>query len=143
MSVAPCELCERPGGAILWQNDLCRVVQPEEADYPGFCRVILARHVREMTDLGAADRARLMAVVFAVEEAVRETMRPDKVNLASLGNAVPHLHWHVVPRFADDRHFPSPVWCEPRREAPVPAERARRAVALAEAIRARLEALSP
>lgn len=143
MSVAPCELCERPGGAILWQNDLCRVVQPEEEGYPGFCRVILARHVREMSDLGSADRARLMAVVFAVEEAVRETMRPDKVNLASLGNVVPHLHWHVVPRFGDDRHFPSPVWCEPRREAPAAPDRVRRAQALGEAVRARLRALSP
>jgi diadenosine tetraphosphate (Ap4A) HIT family hydrolase len=37
-------------------------------------------------------------------------MAPDKINLASLGNVVPHLHWHVIPRFADDPHFPNPVW---------------------------------
>jgi len=138
-----CEFCERPGGAILWQNDLCRVVEPQEAGYPGFCRVILARHVREMTELGAAERSRLMAVVFAVEEAVRETMRPDKVNLASLGNMVPHVHWHVIPRFRDDPHFPSPVWCAPRRDASVPEERAERAARLASAVRTRLAKLPP
>ena len=51
-----------------------------------------------------------MRVVFAAEAALLEVMAPDKVNLASLGNVVPHLHWHVIPRFADDPHFPNPVW---------------------------------
>jgi diadenosine tetraphosphate (Ap4A) HIT family hydrolase len=42
-------------------------------------------------------------------------MRPDKINLASLGNMTPHLHWHVIPRHAGDRHFPRPIWAEPLR----------------------------
>lgn len=143
MSAPSCELCDQPGGTVLWQNDLFRVVQADEPGYPGFCRVIVARHVRESTDLEPAERARLVAGVFAVEEAVRETMGPDKMNVASLGNAVPHVHWHVIPRFRDDAHFPSPVWCAPRREVAVPAERAERAARLAEAIRARLDRLAP
>ena len=138
-----CPFCDTPGGAILWQNDLCRVVQADEPGYPGFCRVIVARHVRENTDLDPAERARLVAVVFAVEEAVREAMRPDKMNVASLGNAVPHVHWHVIPRFADDPHFPSPVWGAPRREAVASPERAARAALLGEAVRARLERIRP
>lgn len=112
-----CELCAGVGGALLWQDAFCRVVLVGDAvGYPGFCRVILNRHVGEMTDLDERERSRLMAVVFAVEDAVREVVRPDKINLASLGNVVPHLHWHVIPRFRDDRHFPHPVWCEPLRE---------------------------
>lgn len=138
MSAARCDFCEGPGGAVLWQNALCRVVLADEPGFPGFCRVILARHVRETTDLEPAERASLLAVVFAVEEAVRETMRPDKVNVASLGNVVPHVHWHVVPRFHDDSHFPSPVWCAARREARVPEERIARAAALGAAVRKRL-----
>jgi diadenosine tetraphosphate (Ap4A) HIT family hydrolase len=138
-----CEFCERPGGEVLWQNELCRVVRAEEAGYPAFCRVILARHAREMTDLAPAERSSLMAVVFAVEEAVRETVRPDKVNLASLGNAVPHVHWHVVARFADDPHFPSPVWCEPRRAPSVSPTREAAAARLPAAVRERLERLFP
>ncbi len=119
---------------MVWQNDLCRVVRVDEPDYPGFVRVILKRHAREMTDLDEAERNGLMAVVFAVEAAVRETMRPDKMNLASLGNMTPHVHWHVVPRFADDRHFPGPIWASPKRERAVPAERLERAQRLASAI---------
>ena len=113
---AACEFCASPGGAIIWQNELCRVVRADEPDYPGFVRVILQRHAREMTDLEASERRRLMDVVWAVESAVREAMEPDKMNVASLGNMTPHVHWHVIPRFADDRHFPTPVWASPRRE---------------------------
>jgi diadenosine tetraphosphate (Ap4A) HIT family hydrolase len=114
--LSACEFCASPGGAVLWRNALCRVVRVDEPDYPGFCRVILNRHAREMTDLAPGERDALMAVVWAVEQAVRETMGPDKMNLASLGNMTPHVHWHVIPRFADDRHFPGPVWAAPKRE---------------------------
>ena len=133
-----CEFCGSPGGPVLWQNDLCRVVRVDEPDYPGFCRVILKRHAREMTDLAPAEREGLMAVVYAVESAVRETMQPDKMNIASLGNMTPHVHWHVVPRFRDDRHFPGPIWAVPQREPSVPPDRAARAGGIAAALIARL-----
>ena len=138
MSAPACEFCASPGGAVLWQNDACRVVRVDEPAYPGFCRVILKRHATEMTDLEEAERDALMAVVYAVEGAVRETMQPDKMNLASLGNMTPHVHWHVIPRFRDDRHFPTPVWAAPQRDAAVPAERVARATRLAAAIVKRL-----
>ncbi len=110
-----CELCNAPGGDLLWEDGLCRVVLVADADYPGFCRVILQKHVREMTDLDNVDRMRLMQVVFAVEQAIRELCQPDKINLASFGNMLPHVHWHVIPRWRDDRHFPQPVWGTPQR----------------------------
>jgi diadenosine tetraphosphate (Ap4A) HIT family hydrolase len=110
-----CELCNSPGGKVLWGDAFCRVVLVEDADYPGFCRVILEQHVKEMSDLEPSARERLMRVVFSAEAAVRESARPDKVNLASLGNVTPHLHWHVIPRWNDDRHFPAPIWAAPQR----------------------------
>jgi diadenosine tetraphosphate (Ap4A) HIT family hydrolase len=111
-----CELCDQPGGTLLWQNETCRVVLVADADYPGLCRVIWKQHVKEMTDLSAAERAHLMTTVFAVEAAIREVMRPDKINLASLGNMTPHLHWHVIPRYTHDKHFPQPIWGTAQRE---------------------------
>ncbi|WP_432722257.1 HIT family protein [Jeongeupia wiesaeckerbachi] len=110
-----CVLCSENGGELVWHNDLCRVILADEAGYPGFCRVVLSRHVAEMTDLPPADRQRLMAVVFAVETALRTVLSPDKINLASLGNVVPHLHWHVIPRWQDDATFPAPIWASPVR----------------------------
>ncbi len=115
-----CQLCREAGGEILWQDELCRLVLVADADYPGFCRVVWKRHVAEMTELDAAERRHLMSVVFAAETALRATARPDKVNLASLGNVVPHLHWHVIPRWRDDRHFPNPIWGKALREPKSP-----------------------
>jgi diadenosine tetraphosphate (Ap4A) HIT family hydrolase len=105
-----CPLCEGPGGEIIWRDDFCRVVLVDDGDYPGFCRVILNSHIAEMTDLAPQQRTRLMNVVFCVEQGLRQVMSPDKINLASLGNQVPHVHWHVIPRFRDDRHFPNAIW---------------------------------
>lgn len=115
LTVSSCELCHSAGEEPLWQDELCRVVLVEDRDYPGFCRVILNQHVSEMTDLDAQARQRLMDVVYAAEQALRQLMQPAKINLASLGNITPHLHWHVIPRFADDKHFPGSVWSEARR----------------------------
>ncbi|HLO63706.1 MAG TPA: HIT family protein [Azonexus sp.] len=111
-----CELCTQPGGTILWQSARCRVIRVADPHYPGFCRVIWTDHVREMTDLDPDSRNYLMQVVFAVEAVVRRLFLPDKINLASFGNVVPHVHWHVIPRWQDDRHFPEPVWGSVRRD---------------------------
>lgn len=141
MATSACEFCGSPGGAVLWQNEICRVVRVDEPDYPGFVRVILGRHATEMAELGAEERRRLMDVVFAVEAAVRETMQADKMNLASLGNQTPHVHWHVIPRFRDDRHFPGPIWAEPKRERTPHPEREKRALQVAGAITSSLGGL--
>jgi diadenosine tetraphosphate (Ap4A) HIT family hydrolase len=112
LTVNTCQLCNSQGGDLLWQDDCCRIVRVNEEGYPGFCRVILQEHISEMTDLDPPRRERLMQAVCATESALRKTMSPDKINLASLGNMVPHLHWHVIPRFSDDRHFPNSIWGE-------------------------------
>ena len=112
-----CELCEQDGGEIIHRGAQWRVVLVDDPGYPGFCRVIWDRHVQEMTDLSAAERSSLMDAVWQVESALREVMHPDKINLASLGNVVPHLHWHVIPRYAQDAHFPAPVWAAAQRVA--------------------------
>ena len=111
-----CELCSSAGGEVLWNSPDCRVVRVADAHYPGFCRVIWTAHVREMTDLAPAQRSLLMQVVFAVEDVVRRLFTPDKINLASFGNMVPHVHWHIIPRWVGDRHFPEPVWGAVQRE---------------------------
>jgi len=110
-----CELCEQPGGQVLWRDDKCRVVLVADADYAGYCRVIWQTHVKEMTDLDGADRLHCMRIVLAVEQALRTVIKPHKVNLAEFGNLTPHLHWHVIARNIDDAHFPNSIWGEKQR----------------------------
>lgn len=110
-----CELCtqdgsEPDGSEVIYRNQLLRVVLVDDANYPGFCRVIWQQHIAEMTDLPIVDRSTLMRTVWQVEAAQREILQPHKINLAALGNMVPHMHWHLIPRFKDDAHFPSPIW---------------------------------
>ncbi len=117
MNLVPnCPLCESDGGELVWRDERARVILVEHERFPGFCRVVWNGHVAEQTDLSGDDQAWLMRLVARVERAVRETMMPDKVNLAAFGNMVPHLHWHIIPRYRWDTHFPEAVWAPPQRE---------------------------
>jgi diadenosine tetraphosphate (Ap4A) HIT family hydrolase len=133
--VAGCELCELSAPTVV-DHDKFAVILVDDASYPGFARVIWKDHVREVSDLADADRLLLNDAVYRLELAVREVMQPLKVNVASLGNVVPHLHWHVIPRFADDAHFPAPVWAQAQRATDEAVLQARRKLVpqLAEAI---------
>ena len=127
-----CDLCSLlaapAAGVVIWSDHQLSVVAVDEAEYPGFTRVVWNAHVKEMTDLPPAERVRIMDVVWAVEAAQRAVMAPEKVNLASFGNMTPHVHWHVIPRYRDDAHFPSPTWAVAQRSSPAEVLAARRAL---------------
>ena len=130
-------------GELIWRGDDCRVILVNDPDLPGFCRVIWNRHISEMSELTFGERDVLMSLVFAVEEAVRHVMQPAKINLASLGNQVPHLHWHVIPRYQDDAFFPGSAWSAKVRETPtaILEVRKQRAHGLSAVIRAAISQL--
>ena len=128
MKLTDCELCRSDGGTIVLANEWLRVTLVDEPNYPGYVRVIWNEHVREMTELTDGERLRLMRTVFAVEDAQIEVLEPLKMNIASLGNMTPHLHWHVIARFADDLHYPQPVWGAPQRTPDEHTMQARRAL---------------
>lgn len=127
-----CVLCDTDGGQLVWRGEKLRVIRAEEAGFPAFYRVVWNAHVAEFSDLAPPDRAHCMDVVLQVERALRQHLQPTKINIAALGNMVPHLHWHVIARFDWDSHFPSPVWAAAQRP---------RDAAQEEALRARLPAL--
>ncbi|MDP9899794.1 HIT family protein [Variovorax ginsengisoli] len=116
MTAAACVLCDTPGGRLVFEAPEYRVVHADEAGFPAFYRVVWRAHAAEFTDLSHAQRGRCMDAVAVVEQCLRAHLSPDKINLAALGNAVPHLHWHVIARFATDSHFPGSVWAAAVRE---------------------------
>jgi diadenosine tetraphosphate (Ap4A) HIT family hydrolase len=127
-----CDLCKLlaapAAGMLVWADHQVSVVAVDEAEYPGFTRVVWNAHIKEMTDLSAAERNRVMEVVWAVESAQRAVMAPEKINLASFGNMTPHVHWHVIPRYLDDAHFPNPTWAVQQRSSAPDALASRRAL---------------
>lgn len=110
-----CELCRSPGGLLVAQNGPWRAIRVDDEAFPAFYRLVHREHVAEMSDLAASERARCLELLVGIEQILREVLRPTKINLASLGNMVPHLHWHVIARFDWDSHFPHPVWASRQR----------------------------
>jgi diadenosine tetraphosphate (Ap4A) HIT family hydrolase len=122
--VEGCPLCDEAGGRLVFEAPKFRVIHAAEVGFPGFYRVVWNAHVAEWSDLAPDDRALCMEAVAVVEQCLRDVLAPVKVNLAALGNMVPHLHWHVIARFEEDSHFPSPVWAAAQRESDPERERA-------------------
>ncbi len=140
-----CPLCATEGGTVLWRGEQLRVIHADEPGFPAFYRVVWNAHAAEFSDLSEAGREHCMQAVALVEQVLRGQLQPDKVNLASLGNMVPHLHWHVVARHAWDSHWPAPIWAAAQRaRAPQQEQRlAQRLPQLHQALRERLAQWAP
>lgn len=111
-----CVLCSSLGGQLIVQHPLWRIVRAtDQPQFPSTYRLIWNPHVMEFSDLNTHDRHLCSDILVWLESAMRRFLEPDKINLASLGNVVPHLHWHVIARYQWDSTFPAPVWASAQR----------------------------
>lgn len=117
--MSACPICSK------WQDDPDqRVVELEhtlvslnrDQFFPGYCFVYPRNHVTELFHLSEPVRNGVMAEVTAVAQALHGVFHPDKINYELLGNMAPHMHWHIVPRRAQDPLWPRPQWSEPHQE---------------------------
>jgi diadenosine tetraphosphate (Ap4A) HIT family hydrolase len=97
-------------GLLLADWPLSQVLRMNDAAYPWLILVPRLTGAREIIDLSAADRVRLMDEIAWASQALKDLHRPDKINVGALGNMVPQLHVHVLGRFKDDPAWPKPVW---------------------------------
>ena len=119
-ALSTCPLCTGDAGRVVWQSAAWCVVHADSAaeeQFPAFYRLICHAHYVEWSDLPAPLQQEGMAILTCIETLMRQHFRPFKMNLASLGNVVPHVHWHIIARYAWDSHFPAPVWAAPQRDA--------------------------
>jgi diadenosine tetraphosphate (Ap4A) HIT family hydrolase len=114
-----CPMCCR------WDDDAdLRVVELEHSlvtlnrdqFFPGYTLLFTRQHVTELFHLDHAVRSGLMEEVSRVAGALFAVFQPDKINYELLGNMVPHIHWHLVPRFTTEPLWPRPIWSEPHQE---------------------------
>jgi len=134
-----CPLCAALGhgdndyGVHVFTGDFAEVSLERRTRLPGYCVVVWRHgHVAEPTDLDPRQACGYWTDVLAVGRAVRAHFDPVKVNYMTLGNTVPHLHTHVVPRYRDDPAPGGPIdWAQIFSPGPVPdAELHRQAASL-------------
>ena len=102
------------------------VTLADEQAYRGYCILYLKDHADHLADLPLERQVRLYEDVARVAAAVRRECAPARINYACLGNLLTHVHWHVIPRYADDPEGQHPIWVRPlaeRRQALPEAER--------------------
>ena len=89
---------------------LSRVLVIKDANYPWLLLVPRRADVIEITDLDEVEQAQLMTEINRVARVLKEVTKPDKMNIAALGNVVPQLHVHIIARRTSDAAWPRPVW---------------------------------
>ncbi|MBT0652697.1 HIT family protein [Geomobilimonas luticola] len=94
----------------------CYVLLNRDQFFPGYCFVFTKDHVTELFHLEQEVRTAVMEEVTSVAAALYRLFQPAKINYELLGNMVPHMHWHLIPRFATDSLWPRPIWAEPHAE---------------------------
>jgi diadenosine tetraphosphate (Ap4A) HIT family hydrolase len=94
-------IAELPGSIVILGHDQF---------YRGYSVVIAKRHATELYHLDEADRRQYLDDMVRVAQAIDRAFRPRKMNYECLGNTVPHLHWHLFPRYADDPNPKRPTW---------------------------------
>ena len=114
---------------------LCELRLMDDARFPWLVLVPRIAGARELLDLDEGDQRALLAEINLVGRAIETLWRPDKLNIAALGNVVPQLHVHVIARFTSDPAWPQPVWGRGERIAYSDDARAARIAELREALR--------
>ncbi len=82
----------------------------EHQFFRGYCVLVSKAHFKEMTDMPSFMQAEMFQEMMKVSAVLQKHFQPAKMNLCSLGNVVPHVHWHFFPRYSDDPQFTDPPW---------------------------------
>ena len=107
-----CLLCTNINEIIIINNRLFRIVIIDNQDYPGYLNLITNKHFKELTDMSLIDAKKIFSAIYKIEQIIKIIYQCDKVNIFSFGNKVMHVHWHIVPRYINDKHFPNSIFGE-------------------------------
>jgi diadenosine tetraphosphate (Ap4A) HIT family hydrolase len=100
---------------IIWQNDLVYIEQ--EASQIPWLKVFTKRKVKEFSECTLPEKQQIWRLLDSIEKTMLEYYQCDKVNIASFGNMLPQVHWHIMARFKSDNYFPNPMWGEKLRDS--------------------------
>ena len=117
-----CPLCSsRPKDAyFVRQLETCSLYLANNQVYRGQAAVVYdLKHVARVDQLFESEWRAFAEEIHAVQSAIQRVFSPDHINLESLGNSVPHLHFHFIPRYKSDKRWGYPIWTTRRGEMAV------------------------
>ncbi len=102
---------------IIYQNDLIKVeIEPFEIPW---LKVFTQKEIKEFSQCDSNLKIEIFRVLDIIEKEMLSYFQPDKINIASFGNYVPHVHFHIQSRFKNDSYFPEPTWGTKQRTSSV------------------------
>ena len=105
-----CIFCNPYNEIEIVKNHLYRIIKVQNNDYPVYFQLIINNHIKELSELSYIDSLKVFDAIYLLDQLICEIYNVDKINIASLGNVVPHLHWHIIGRYKNDKHFPNSIW---------------------------------
>lgn len=100
---------------MVYQNSNIRI-EIEKSEIP-WLKIFTQHPYHEMSDVPTHIRLEIYNLLDLIEREMISYYQPDKINVASFGNYLPHVHWHIMARFKNDSYFPEPMWGKEQRES--------------------------
>jgi len=100
---------------IIYQNELVKV-EIEASEIP-WLKIFTQQPIKEFSQCNAETKSEIWRILDIVEKEMLIYFNPDKINIASFGNYVPHVHFHIQARFKNDSYFPEPTWGKKQRKS--------------------------
>jgi len=99
---------------MIYQNSNIKI-EIEDSDIP-WLKVLPQIESKEMSQLPRDIRIEIYDTLDVIERLMLEYYNPTKINIASFGNYMPIVHWHIMARFESDSHYPEPMWGKRHRD---------------------------
>ena len=101
--------------SIIFKNDLIKI-EIENSEIP-WLKIFTNESIKEFSHCNDETKKEIWKYLDIIEKEMINYFNPDKINIASFGNYVPHVHFHIMARFKNDSFFPEPMWGKKQREA--------------------------
>ena len=99
---------------MIYENSLIKI-EVEKSEVP-WLKVFTQKAHKEFSDCSKEEKEEIWRSLEIIEKEMLDFFKPKKINIASFGNYMPHVHWHIMARFEEDSYFPEPMWGEVQRE---------------------------
>jgi len=99
---------------LIYENRLIKI-EVEVSEIP-WLKIFTKKAHKEFSEASLEEKQEIWRALDIIEKEMLTFFKPKKINIASFGNYMPHLHWHIMARFQEDSFFPEPMWGKLQRE---------------------------